>query len=311
MRPLNLLATAAAFLAGPIIVPAVARAADTFTTIDNPADPTFNQLLGINNAGVIAGYFGSTAVGHPNKGYTVAPPYTIFKPDNLPGSVQTQATGINSVGATSGFWSNTNLGTGDANFGFIRWPYQGHTIYLSVNDPKVSSTPLVNQVLGINNVWNVVGFYNDAAGASHGFEYSVTTGKFTPVTITGATSDAATGINNHNLISGFFVNKGGATLGFVKPLTGGNGVHFSVPGSTNTQLLGVNDKGVAVGFYIGSDTFPHGLVYTPATGVWHTVNDPNGAQGTVINGLNDKHQLVGFYMDAAGNTHGMLVTVTP
>ncbi len=307
MHMRTLFATAAALLA-----PTMAQAAYTFTTIDNPADLTFNQLLGINNAGVIAGYFGSGAAGHPNKGYTVAPPYTTFKPDNLPGSVQTQATGINSVGATSGFWSNTNVGPpNDANFGFIRWPYQGHNVFLSVIDPRVSSSPIIDQVLGINNQWNAVGFYNDAANNSHGFEYSVTTGKFTPVVIPGAVSTAATGINNHNLISGSFVNKHQATLGFIKPLTGGNGVRFSVPGSTNTQLLGVNDKGVAVGFYMGSDNFPHGLIYTPSTGVWHTINDPNGAQGTVVNGLNDMHQLVGFYMDAAGNTHGMLVTITP
>jgi hypothetical protein len=32
-----------------------------FHTINNNNDPTFNQLLGINNRGVIAGYFGSGA----------------------------------------------------------------------------------------------------------------------------------------------------------------------------------------------------------------------------------------------------------
>src|SRR5207302_11059160 len=42
----------------------------TFKTLNDNADPTFNQLLGINTHGVIAGYFGSGATGHPNKGYT-------------------------------------------------------------------------------------------------------------------------------------------------------------------------------------------------------------------------------------------------
>jgi hypothetical protein len=45
-----------------------------FTTLDDRTDPTFNQLLGINDLGVIAGYFGSGATGHPNKGYTLRPP---------------------------------------------------------------------------------------------------------------------------------------------------------------------------------------------------------------------------------------------
>jgi hypothetical protein len=40
-----------------------------FSTHNDPADPTFNQLLGINSRGTIAGYFGSGAQGHPNQGY--------------------------------------------------------------------------------------------------------------------------------------------------------------------------------------------------------------------------------------------------
>lgn len=46
-----------------------------FRTLDNQKDPTFNQLLGINNFGVIAGYFGSGKAGHPNKGYVLSPHY--------------------------------------------------------------------------------------------------------------------------------------------------------------------------------------------------------------------------------------------
>jgi hypothetical protein len=58
----------------------------TFQDIINNADPTFNQELGINTAGTIAGYFGSGAAGHPNKGYTVVPPYgqANFVNENFP-----------------------------------------------------------------------------------------------------------------------------------------------------------------------------------------------------------------------------------
>lgn len=65
----------------PIVIAAIMLSASafagsnpTFTTIDNPLDPTFNQLLGINTAGVISGYYGSGAPGHPNQGYTIAAP---------------------------------------------------------------------------------------------------------------------------------------------------------------------------------------------------------------------------------------------
>src|SRR5580704_789743 len=66
-----------------------------FQDIIDTADPTFNQELGINNGGLIAGYFGSGAAVHPNKGYTVPSPYTSFTNENFPGSVQTQVTGLN------------------------------------------------------------------------------------------------------------------------------------------------------------------------------------------------------------------------
>ena len=40
-------------------------------TLNDDRDVTFNQLLGINNAGKIVGYFGSGDAGHPNKGYAL------------------------------------------------------------------------------------------------------------------------------------------------------------------------------------------------------------------------------------------------
>src|SRR5215472_13890002 len=67
-------AAAPVFAAGAVAAPALATpqtAAShySFRTIDNNQDLTFNQLLGINQNGLIAGYFGSGAMGHPNKGY--------------------------------------------------------------------------------------------------------------------------------------------------------------------------------------------------------------------------------------------------
>src|SRR5258707_15713958 len=127
--------------------PATAKVRFKFRDITNANDPTFNQELGINNARVIAGYFGSGAAGHPNKGYTVVRPYNTqldFTNENFPGSVQTQVIGINNRGGlgdrdhridkdrderdfdrffrrtTVGFWSNTNNANMVNNsFGFV------------------------------------------------------------------------------------------------------------------------------------------------------------------------------------------------
>ena len=82
-----------------------------FETRNNATDPTFNQLLGINSGGLISGYFGSGAAGHPNKGYLLAPPYgqVDYKNENFPGSAQTQVTGLNDNGTTVGFFQTRTL----------------------------------------------------------------------------------------------------------------------------------------------------------------------------------------------------------
>jgi hypothetical protein len=304
--------------------PAAPNAAPlTFTRIDDPQDPTFNQLLGIDDNGVISGYFGSAAKGHPNTGYTIAPPYvpnvSNFISDNLPSSTQTQATGITNSNTTSGFWAPTNLGLNaqgaplDQNYGFIRLvENNGTVVWLSVNDPAANSTPKVNQVLGVNSSLNAVGFYNDKNGNAHGYIYSVATGKFsTPFTDRFAVSSTYTGINDKNTISGFYLDGNNQiTRAFIYTALG-QLARFNVPGSTSTQFFGVNNENEAVGSYLGSDGFQHGVVYNANTNKYIIVNDPAGAQGTILNGINDKHQVVGFYTDAGGNTHGVLVGNVP
>ncbi|HLX51962.1 MAG TPA: hypothetical protein VKS82_26860, partial [Streptosporangiaceae bacterium] len=109
----------AAFPAAAHAAAAPAATSYTFTTLNDQADPTFNQLLGINSHNVIAGYFGSGTAGHPNKGYLLNPPYSQanYVNENFPSSQQTQVTGLNNKGDTAGFWVNT-AGT---NRGFVEW----------------------------------------------------------------------------------------------------------------------------------------------------------------------------------------------
>src|ERR1039458_8111964 len=48
-------------IGGLSLLPGGAQAGYIYQNVINPGDPTFNQELGINNAGTIAGYFGSGA----------------------------------------------------------------------------------------------------------------------------------------------------------------------------------------------------------------------------------------------------------
>lgn len=271
-----------------------------FTTLDDQADPTFNQLLGINDHGKIAGYFGSGVLpGHPNQGYTLIKPYgqNNYNNENYPGSVETQVTSINDHGDTAGFWVDAY----NVNRGFVHWK----GVFTSYTDPKTGGGT-VNQILGLNNAGIAVGFYTDKNGMNHGFTLNQATGKFTPVTPPGGGSVQVTAINNAGDIAGIVMTSAG-TNGFLRK--GKSYSALSFPQGSSTQPFGLNDADQLVGSYADGSGVMHGfLVSDPLIHAkWTSIDDPNGVGSTVVNGLNNRGELVGFYTDAAGNTDGMLI----
>lgn len=275
----------------------------TFTTLDSSQDPTFNQLLGINDQQVIAGYFGSGTppTTNPNQGYTIDPPYgqENYASENFPGSQQTQVTAINDFGNTAGFYTNT----AEANFGFV----DQDGSFTTVTDPKTSSKPSFNQLLGRNNDGDAVGFYNDAKGHSHAYEYNVDSKKFTAITPPGAVSASATGINDQGDVVGTLTTAKNVMEGFL--LKGSTYTDFEIDGSSQTMALGVNDILQIVGSYVDGSGATHGFVDSN-TGVT-SIDDPNGVGTTTVNGINNGGSLVGFYTDGAGNTDGFLAVPSP
>jgi hypothetical protein len=277
----------------------------SFRTIDNPKDLTFNQLLGINDRGEIAGYFGSGAAGHPNKGYVIPASSHAFIDENFPGSVQTQVTGLNNGGVTVGFWSSmNNANMVNDNHGFVDVNGQFRTADFPTG---AAATPPVDQLLGVNDHDVAVGFYTDASGNNHGYEYNIGTGRFSTVTEAGVTSLTAAAINDAGDVAGFYVNSAGTTDGFLKTHHG-QFIDLAVSGASSTMALGVNNNDEVVGVYTvgtGSNAQMHGFTWTRGGG-FHTVDDPHGIGTTTVNGVNDHGQLVGFYVDSAGNTDGFL-----
>ena len=296
------------------LVAASARASDysNFKTINNPGDPNFNQLLGINNAGTISGYFGDGTV-VPNNGYT----WTAtggFVAENFSGAAQTQVVAIDNT-LTGGTYNTAGfyVDTAGANHGFT----QIGGVQNTVDNPLSTAAPPVNQLLGLNDHNLAVGFYNDSTGASHGYEYNISTKTFTPIvpTFSGVTvtSAQATGVNNGGWISGFYTDSGGVTHGFVDE--GGVFKSFDDPSGngTNTSFFGLNNQGQVVGSYVDANG-NNGLVYNLITNTWQTVNDPNqsftpafGVSGTILNGINDLGQVVGFYSDGT-HVNGVLAS---
>ena len=279
----------------------------SFRTLDNAHDVTFNQLLGVNDEGVIAGYFGSGAAGHPNKGYLLT--RGGYTGENFPGSVQTQVTGLNNRGVTVGFWSGmNNANMVNDNFGFVDVNGRFHTADFPTKSP---ANPPVDQLLGVNDSDVAVGFYTDANGNNHGYEYNIAANRYSSVTDPSlpGTSLTAAAINDEGNVAGFYTNSAGTTDGFLKTHHG-QFIDLAAPGAASTMALGVNARNEVVGTYTvgsGSSAVMHGFTWTPQHG-FSTVDDPHGAGTTTINGVNDFGQLVGFYVDGNGNTDGFLAT---
>ena len=284
----------------------------SFSTLDNQNDSTFNQLLGINNRGQIAGYFGSGAKGHPNKGYLLmlSRSGSRYQNENFPGAVQTQVTGLNDWGITVGFYSTQNRASmTNNNFGFYAIHGMFHRVDFPANNPAM---PPVDQLLGVNDRGMAVGFFVNKQGNARGYEYNILTRRFRRVLMPGmrltvnSPSLTATAINNAGDVAGFYTASGGMTDAFLK--TGRHFTRLAMPGASMTQAFGVNDRDEVVGAYTtgsGSSAKTYGFTWTRRMG-FRTVNDPMGVGSTLINGVNDAGDLVGFYNDAAGNTHGLL-----
>jgi hypothetical protein len=284
-----------------------------FVELGSHNDRTFNQLLGINNNGRIAGYFGAGVPGHPNKGYTINAPYAQgdIKGENFPHSVQTQVTGLNDDGVQVGFYSTQNNASGvNNNFG---WYFNGsfhRVVFPTGNNNK----PTVDQLLGVNDHDIAVGFYLNGSGTSRGYTYNIKTGRFSLVTEPGAPTGgkapnlSANAINNAGAVAGSFTTSGGVTDAFLK-LAGGAFHKIAVPGATSTAAFGVNDNDTVVGTYTdgsGASATMHGFIWRIGGSLTTKVDDPNGIGTTTLNGINNEGDIVGFYVDSKGNTDGIV-----
>jgi PEP-CTERM motif-containing protein len=262
-------------------------------TVQYPTDPTFTQLLGINNSGKIAGFHGATTA----SGFTLTLPGA-FTTENYPAAMQTMVTGINSAGSTVGIYvdaGGTTHGFTDIG-GTFKTVDQGGTVF--------------NQGLGINASNTTVGYSSaiDPAGMIGQTAYSQSGGVFTNINalLPSNQNSQAVGINNAGDVVGFYMPTSTTSLGFED--IGGSIKTIDPFGSSFTQALGINNEGEIVGFYTDAGGVQHG--YTDVNGLFESF-DPTGSTSTTINGLNDIGQIVGFYTDANDNTIGFVGTAVP
>ena len=281
-----------------------------FFKLNNRGDPNFNQLLGINDHEIIAGYFGdgTTVV---NNGYVLVP-NTHYSVENFAGTpptghaiTQTQAIGINNNDGPRivGFWADQN----GVQFGFE----DINGVFVTILDPSPAAVGFNQNLLGVNNSNEAAGFWTDSAGNEHGFvvDLASTPLKFTeipPGLFNGAVATQASGINDRDQVCGFWVDGKGNDHGFFGPL-GGSFASFEVVINgllaKSTQALGCSNNFI-VGSYVDSTGATHGFIFDGLS--FKTFDAPGSSQtpafavaGTIINGVNDKGDIVGFFSDGS------------
>jgi probable HAF family extracellular repeat protein len=291
----------------------------SFFVLDNPGDPNFNQLLGINAGRLIVGYFGDGTV-VANNGYVLVPPnhYSVENFTNLPSgdtASQTQAIGINNKRFPDivGFYT-------DKATGFTHGFFDSNGVQSPIDDPAGSppnvTTPVQN-LLGINDSDQAAGFWTDKNGHEHGFvvllnTQSLSSSKFIEIpvkTFQGAVATQASDITNNGQVCGFWTDGKGNNHGFTARLSQSKLQSFTTFNAmikhkivTSTSSFGCNDKGEIVGSFTDGRGNIHGFIF--ANGKYSQFDAPGSSQtpafgvmGTFINGVNDGGDIVGFFSD--------------
>ena len=139
--------------------------------------------------------------------------------------------------------------------GFAAWvllmglaaPAKAQYTYSTFDVPDATNT----YAYGINNAGQIVGYYTDSGGKSHGFLLDVD-GSYTTLDVPGATATYPVGINDAGqIVGGHTVFHGTVYMdyGFLLDVDR-NYTKFRVPGSTDTFAYGINASGQIVGLYL-------------------------------------------------------------
>jgi hypothetical protein len=178
-----------------------------------------------------------------------------------------------------------------------------------------------NQLLGINNLGHIVGYYGSGA-AGHPYRAYILRppydlGKYQLVSAPGAVQTQLTGLNEQGVQVGFWspqnnANMADANTGFYVDNGGFRSVSF--PATDNAkpainQLLGVNDHDIAVGFYTDSRGLRHGYRYNIASGKFAPVTVPGGIS-VIAASISDGGAVAGFFTTSKGVTSGFLLEST-
>jgi hypothetical protein len=170
-------------------------------TINAPSGPNIVNAQGLNNNGMIAGFYVGTdgqdhgfitlvsnAVGGTLTGNAIGDP-TIPNVPGEPGAtfVFSQILGINDHGIAVGYYGDSTT----SQHGFLYNTQTGQYTFLDDPSAAFNNGVEVTQITGISNSGEITGFYSDASGVFHGFVASTPVPEPASLTLAGMSFLAA------------------------------------------------------------------------------------------------------------------------
>ena len=257
----------------------------TFTTIDVPGAGA-TSIEGINSAGDLVGYYGTTGDG-PYHGFLLrGETFTFF---DYPGAESTIVGKINDAGVIVGhahFPSGLYLG----------FSYDGATF----TQIRIGRMPLTF-CHGINGAGYVVG----GAGTSDTRAFELRGSRFKMINFPGSYFFAyGTGINKFNAVAGWTTD-GVNTHGY--KFSHGTFSQIDFPDAQETEAWDINDRGVVVGWY-SKGAFAYGFALI--NGRYTSVTYP-GAVYTIPRAISSSGQIVGEYTLDYSTYNGFVTSPVP
>lgn len=265
--------------------------AQNFISFDYPG-ATQTTVTSVNNKGVMAGYYADPTW----HGFVLQ--NGAFTQIDFPAAQWTKALGINDNGDIVGYYA-------DGTTAFLHGFLFSKGVYTTLDPPD----SVVGETIasGINNIGQIVGYYDGADGNQHGFLW--TAGVYSTIDFPGSSLTFITSIDNAGAMAGFYGDPFPNYSGFLYQ----NGTFSSpirYPGASDTELNGINDSGQIVGYAYPSVS--GGFVYDSNSGKFTDISVP-GATSSQVFGISDIGQLVaGSYSPLrAGSDHGFVSATGP
>ena len=249
-----------------------------YTIWDLPDEYIIHQPTGINDAGVVTGYYWDIKVFHS---YVRQPDGTITIFEG-PGSNNTESNSINSAGTTTGWYADANLS--GVNHGFVRSADGTLTTF----DPPQAIQTTPNS---INSAGVITGEFTQAGNLDRAF-IRAADGTFTVFDGPGAITTAGRSINSAGTVAGIHQDAAQVYHAFVRTADG-TFTAFDPPRSTGTGAHGINTAGVITGDYYDADGGMYGFV-RQADGTITTFLAADNAEtwGEGINDARRNHRLL-------------------